>query len=239
MAGFPTLAAVIVARLVVWVVVAGAVAGCAGAVRWDEPAPARGPAPGRTSATTPRPGGHLVQPGETLYGIARRYGVPVAELARWNGLNGESIIRPGQRLQLGPAGSLAAVPAGNTGPAPAFRWPAAGSVAAGFGTSSAALTGVLIGGSVGDGVRAAADGVVVYAGNSLPGYGELLIVKHDETWLSAYGHNSVLLVGEGARVRAGETIARLGLGPGRRPLLHFEIRQNGAPVDPLPLLPRR
>jgi lipoprotein NlpD len=88
-------------------------------------------------------------------------------------------------------------------------------------------------------VQVAADGLVVYAGDSLPGYGELLIVKHDDTWLTAYGHNSALLVGEGARVRRGDTIARLGLGPGRRPLLHFEIRRNGDPVDPLAVLPPR
>jgi lipoprotein NlpD len=80
---------------------------------------------------------------------------------------------------------------------------------------------------------------VVYAGNGLAGYGELLIVKHSEQWLSAYGHNSALLVREGERVTAGQPIARMGLGPGRQPLLHFEVRRNGVPVDPAPLLPAR
>jgi lipoprotein NlpD len=212
-------------------------AGCADAFRWEAPpAPSTAPAPpARGSAG--RPAEHLVRSGETLYAIARRYGVSAADLARWNGLGDGGLIRPGQRLRLGPAtGSPAPVPAG---PAPPWRWPVPGPVVAGFAANPAAATGILVGGAVGDPVQAAADGQVVYAGNSLPGYGELLIVKHDDTWLTAYGHNSALLVGEGARVRAGETIARLGLGPGRRPLLHFEIRRNGDPVDPLALLPRR
>jgi lipoprotein NlpD len=216
-------------------------AGCADAFRWDAPpapAPVAVPPAGGTAA---RPAEHVVRGGETLYAIARRYGVGPADLARWNGLGTGSLIRPGQRLRLGPgmpvAGNAPApLPAG---PAPPWRWPAAGPVVAGFGANPAAATGILVAGAVGDPVQVAADGLVVYAGDSLPGYGELLIVKHDDTWLTAYGHNSALLVGEGARVRRGDTIARLGLGPGRRPLLHFEIRRNGDPVDPLAVLPPR
>jgi lipoprotein NlpD len=214
-----------------------ALAGCADAFRWDAP-------PAGTPTTAPpargaagRPAEHVVRSGETLYAIARRYGVSPADLARWNGLGDGGLIRPGQRLRLGPGTMAPAAVA--AGPAPPWRWPVPGPVMAGFAVNPAAATGILVGGAVGDPVQAAADGVVVYAGNSLPGYGELLIVKHDDTWLTAYGHNSALLVGEGARVRAGDTIARLGLGPGRRPLLHFEIRRNGDPVDPLALLPRR
>ena len=71
------------------------------------------------------------------------------------------------------------------------------------------------------------------------GYGQLLIVKHNDTFLSAYGHNARLLVREGDAVRKGQRIARMGEGPGQEPRLHFEIRQNGKPVDPLPLLPAR
>jgi lipoprotein NlpD len=101
------------------------------------------------------------------------------------------------------------------------------------------LTGIGIGGQAGQPVRAAAGGRVVYAGSGLIGYGQLVIIKHNETYLSAYGHNSRLLVAQGQEVRRGEPIAAMGLGPERQPRLHFEIRRNGVPIDPLPLLSAR
>jgi lipoprotein NlpD len=215
--------------------------GCSGGLRWDgepqAPPAASGRAPAPAAATTGA-ATHIVREGETLYGIARRYGVSPADLARWNRLGDGSLIRVGQQLRLQPPGS-APVAAGPAGPPVRWAWPTTGSVAAAFGASRAAPTGMLISGAVGDPVRAAADGVVVYAGNGLAGYGELLIVKHSEQWLSAYGHNSALLVREGDRVGSGQAIARMGLGPGRQPLLHFEVRRNGVPVDPAPLLPAR
>ena len=85
---------------------------------------------------------------------------------------------------------------------------------------------------------AAGDGIVVYSGAGLVGYGELVIIKHSDEWLSAYAHNRKRLVAEGARVRAGDTIAELGRSGANRDMLHFEIRRNGKPVDPLALLPR-
>ncbi len=108
-----------------------------------------------------------------------------------------------------------------------------------FGATAKTQSGVQIGGRLGQPVRAAASGDVVYAGGGLPGYGQLLIIKHDDTWLSAYGHNEELLVREGQGVRQGQEIARMGRGPGGQPMLHFEIRRNGAPLDPLRLLPQR
>ncbi|NZA27051.1 peptidoglycan DD-metalloendopeptidase family protein, partial [Luteimonas sp. SJ-92] len=99
--------------------------------------------------------------------------------------------------------------------------------------------GIGIAGSGGQPVRAAGDGVVVYSGSGLVGYGELIIVKHDEQWLSAYGHNRARLVNEGERVRAGQQIAEMGRSGAARDMLHFEIRHNGRPVDPLGYLPRR
>jgi lipoprotein NlpD len=105
-----------------------------------------------------------------------------------------------------------------------------------FGSTTGIGTGIAIGGREGQPVRAAASGRVVYAGGGLPGYGQLVILKHNDTYLSAYGHNSRLLVSQGQEVAAGATIARMGLGPEREPRLHFEIRRDGAPVDPLPLL---
>jgi lipoprotein NlpD len=120
-----------------------------------------------------------------------------------------------------------------------WRWPATGAVVARFGDSGSVGKGIDISGRVGDDVVAAAAGRVVYAGSGLLGYGKLIIIKHDETYLSAYGHNDMVLVGQGADVRAGERVATMGLGPGKRPLLHFEIRIDGKPVDPLLHLPPR
>ena len=88
-------------------------------------------------------------------------------------------------------------------------------------------------------MRAAAAGTVVYSGNGLIGYGELVIVKHSPAWLSAYGHNRKRLVKEGDKVAAGQVIAEMGSSSASRDSLHFEIRRNGKPVDPLGLLPRR
>jgi lipoprotein NlpD len=99
--------------------------------------------------------------------------------------------------------------------------------------------GIDIAGNAGQPVLAAADGVVVYSGAGLVGYGELIIVKHDEQWLSAYGHNRARLVNEGALVKAGQQIAQMGRTGAAREMLHFEIRYNGKPVDPLAYLPKR
>ena len=99
--------------------------------------------------------------------------------------------------------------------------------------------GVDIAGNGGAPVRAAADGVVVYSGAGLVGYGELVIIKHSEQWLSAYGHNRRRLVNEGQLVKAGEQIAEMGRSGAARDMLHFEVRYNGKPVDPLLYLPGR
>jgi lipoprotein NlpD len=227
---------------------------CSSAVRWEEPA-ARGPS--RTQAPQPqpqtgsRPDFHTVRSGETLYAISFRYGLSVQALAAWNSLGDGTLIRVGQRLRLSPPGSLAgAAPrmpssqsaAGAAEVPPRWLWPVTGSVVARYGESPLTASGVQLGGSAGDPVRAAAGGEVVYAGSGLVGYGELLIIKHSPNWLSAYGYNQALLVREGERVAAGQVIARMGEGPSagtrtRRSLLHFEIRRNGVPVDPLTQLP--
>ncbi len=99
--------------------------------------------------------------------------------------------------------------------------------------------GIDIGGQAGAPVRAAGDGVVVYSGSGLVGYGELIIIKHNDQWLSAYGHNRNRLVNEGTVVKAGQQIAELGRSGAPREMLHFEVRHNGKPVDPLRYLPRR
>lgn len=99
--------------------------------------------------------------------------------------------------------------------------------------------GIDIAGDEGDPVIAVAAGQVVYAGTGIPGYGELLILRHNTRYLSAYGHNDRLLVGEGDRVNAGDQIATRGSSGTNSVKLHFEIRENGKPVDPMSLLPPR
>lgn len=99
--------------------------------------------------------------------------------------------------------------------------------------------GLAISGKVGDPVVAAADGRVVYAGSGLRGYGNLVIVKHNSTYLTAYAHNQTLLVKEDQTVRRGQKIAEMGSTDAERVQLHFEIRKQGKPVDPAKLLPLR
>jgi lipoprotein NlpD len=187
------------------------------------------------------PESYEVRPGDTLFGIASRFGLDHRDLARWNHLGDGSLIHPGQRLRLrapaAPGGG--APPPDFVGPAPAWRWPADAAVALRFGESTRTASGILLAGWPGQPVVAAAAGEVVYAGSGLAGYGLLAIVRHDAYWLSAYGHNAELLVREGERVAAGQEIGRMGPGAGHAGALHFEIRRNGEPVDPLAWLPRR
>ena len=120
-----------------------------------------------------------------------------------------------------------------------WDWPARGAVVGTFSASGVENKGIDIAGSRGDPVVAAAGGEVVYAGSGLLRYGDLLIIKHNDSFLSAYAHNSVLLVAEGDRVRQGEQIAELGSTGIDREMLHFEIRLEGKPVDPMGYLPPR
>jgi lipoprotein NlpD len=116
-------------------------------------------------------------------------------------------------------------------------WPAAGPVVAGF--DEGRNKGLTIAGKAGDPVLAAGDGRVVYAGSSLRGYGNLVIVKHNEMYLTAYAHNQVLLVKDDQAVRRGQKIAEMGSSDAERVQLHFEIRRQGKPIDPAKLLPAR
>ena len=97
--------------------------------------------------------------------------------------------------------------------------------------------GILIPGRLGQDVRAASAGRVVYSGTGIRGYGNLIIIKHGENLLSAYAHNSEALVREGQEVALGQLVARMGEGAPQKPVLYFEIRRNGKPVDPLRYLP--
>lgn len=137
-----------------------------------------------------------------------------------------------------PAPSAAtAVTAGNE--SLIWRWPTEGRVVSTFSESAAGRKGINITGKQGQPVIAAAEGKVVYSGNGLPRYGNLLIIKHNDTYLSAYAHNDTLLVKEGDSVKSGQRIATLGRSGTQTDQLHFEIRRNGKPVDPLRFLPKQ
>jgi lipoprotein NlpD len=136
--------------------------------------------------------------------------------------------------------SVSAPPAGPAGPAPkGWTWPSNGVLIGKFSSNGSLNKGIDIAGDLGQPVLAASDGSVVYAGSGLRGYGELVIIKHSDTYVSAYGHNRRLLVREGQQVKAGQTIAEMGSTGTDRVKLHFEIRRQGKPVDPLQFLPRR
>lgn len=195
---------------------------------------------------------HVVARGDTLYSIAFRNNLDYRELADWNGIGRDYRIQVGQRLRLTPPERGATAPAGAPAarPAPAdaapiaivtgtasWEWPTRGRVARSFAASGS--KGLDIEGEAGQLIVAARGGRVVYSGAALKGYGELIIIKHDEQFLSAYGYNRRRLVEEGETVGPGQPIAELGLGPESRPLLHFEVRDRGRPLDPQSLLPPR
>lgn len=152
--------------------------------------------------------------------------------------------QPAPAPRSAPKMAATATPAKPT-PAPAtagsvkgWQWPAQGPLIARFQTNASLNKGIDIAGKLGEPVKAAANGTVVYAGRGLIGYGDMIIIKHDETHLSAYGHNSRLLVKEGDKVKGGQHIADMGSSGTDRVKLHFEIRRRGQPVDPLGYLPK-
>ena len=201
----------------------------------------------------PESQGYTVRSGDTLYSIAWRHGLDYRDLARWNKLPADYRIYPGQVLKLTGPGAARATPASKrSGAAPAGKppvppaednvtvwvWPADGEIAA-VRHAATDSQGLTIAGSEGQVIRATAAGKVVYTGSGLRGFGNLLIIKHSTVFLSAYGHNRALNVKEGDDVIAGQAIAQMGLGPGQKPMLYFEIRYNGRPVDPRWYLPAR
>jgi lipoprotein NlpD len=154
-----------------------------------------------------------------------------------------SAVAPGSTASSAAPVVVATAPPAAPAPAPSgdddvsWMWPAQGSVLAGF--DEAKNKGLDIGGTAGDAVLAAADGRVVYVGASLRGYGNLIILKHNNTFLTAYAHNQVLLVKEDQTVRKGQRIAEMGSSDADRVKLHFEVRRQGKPVDPAKYLPAR
>jgi lipoprotein NlpD len=202
--------------------------------------------------TSERQALYLVRPQDTLYSIAWRYGLDFRDLARWNNIGPDFRITVGQNLILAPHTSAAIVPAqpaAHRAPPPPPR-SVAGAVGAMGGIGWAWPTdpsgaprpvqggGILLPGRLGQDVRAAAAGRVVYNGTGIRGYGNLIIIKHGENWLSAYAHNRESLVQEGGEISRGQIIGHMGEGAPGKPVLYFEIRRDGKPVDPLSCLPR-
>jgi lipoprotein NlpD len=208
------------------------------------------------------PSAYRVRSGDTLHGIAWQNGIDFRRIAQWNGIRPPYRIYAGQTLRLRPPAQRRKPPADPpaprtkppvrverpTKPPPverreartlAWRWPAIGNVASTFKPSDPLRKGIKIAGRDGTDIRAAERGKVVYSGSGLIGYGRLIIVKHNDNYLSAYGHNRDLLVSEGDQVTKGQKIAAMGRANNGKPLLHFEIRRDGKPVDPLRLLPKR
>ncbi len=229
--------------------------------------PARAPTVAASSGTSPART-HRVSRGDTLYSIAFQYDLDFRALALANGLNPPYTILVDQELLLdsNSRGAAAITPGSNIGVAvannsvaraqgtantdngvirqaigssnatPSWQWPHQGPILRSFDAQS---KGIDFDGRVGEPVLAASAGDVVYSGRGIQGAGELIILRHGDRYLSAYSHNSAMLVQEGDRVQAGQQIAELGQNPAGTPMLHFEIRVDGKSVDPAELLPRR
>lgn len=158
--------------------------------------------------------------------------------ARLSGAAAEAAAKPQEAKAESPKPELAPVAAAASGPDDIpWGWPSAGKVLAGY--SENTNKGLDIGGKAGDPVLAAGDGRVVYAGSGLRGYGQLVIVKHNNSFLSAYAHNQKILVKEKQEVTRGQKIAEMGDTDSDKVKLHFEIRRQGKPIDPLTYLPKR
>ena len=203
------------------------------------------------SSTPERRGTYTVKRGDTLSAIAGRHKLDWQDLARWNGIGRDYVIHPGQVLKLYPsrgrasARSNSASPARQAARAPALKvepvqwqWPVNGGTAT-LTSRPNGGQGLTVSGRLGDDIHAAAAGRVVYTGSGMLGYGQLVIVKHNESFLSAYGHTQSVAVHEGDAVAAGQRIATMGAGPQGDAMLYFEIRINGTPGNPLSFLPRR
>ena len=210
-----------------------------------------------------KPGYYSVKPGDTVMQIGRNTNQNWRDIVKWNNLESANQIEVGQVLRVVPLDSngVATKPPVVAAPAPAVTsqpplspapsaaatsapeddipwiWPSSGNLISGY--DEVKSKGLKIAGKLGDPVYASADGRVVYAGSGLRGYGNLVILKHNETYLTAYAHNQTLLVKEDQTVRKGQRIADMGSSDADKVMLHFEVRRNGKPVDPAKYLPVR
>lgn len=220
---------------------------------------------GTTPIWTPKY--HRVKSGDTLVLIAWRYGKDVSDLIYWNHLKAPYTIYPNNKIILsGIKAKKSSVSVAKSSLSKTrktqykpkkkikkpiknntfnyigkvkWQWPVEGRLLRKYNKKTSGKKGIAIAGKPGIGIKAAAKGRVVYSGTGLVGYGRLIIVMHSKTYLSAYAHNSKLLVKEGDLIKIGQKIALMGNSGTQRTMLHFEIRRNGKAVDPLRYLPRR
>ncbi len=209
------------------------------------------------------PSVYKVRKGDTLYSISWRFGMDFKQVAKINGIRSPYTIYIGQNLRFKsyrqtaskttksvPVTTKRPVTKATTSRKPisstvsanqrlTWQWPVQGPIISTYSKSAAGRKGIDIAGKSGQSIVAAASGKVVYSGSGLPRYGNLIIIKHNDAYLSAYAHNKNLLVKEDEWVSAGQKIALLGRTGTQRDQLHFEIRRNGKPVDPMRFLPKR
>lgn len=208
------------------------------------------------------PASYTVKKGDTLYSISWRYGMDYKTLAKINHIRSPYNIYVGQKLvfkssykqskitttatkpqstQSKPTSSKTTPSStiATTNQALTWHWPTQGTIISTYSISATGRKGIDIAGKSGQNIVAAASGKVVYSGNGLPRYGNLMIIKHNDVYLSAYAHNKTLLFKEGDFVKAGQKIATMGNTGTQNIQLHFEIRRNGKPVDPMRFLPKR
>lgn len=202
---------------------------------------------------------YTVKRGDTLYRISRMSGSSVGELARLNGISAPYTLEIGQKIRVKrSAGSSSAKkkstvaktskPRSSSGtgvakvaPPPVgskcWRWPTTGKIIEPFSTSEGGNKGIDIAGSRGQPIYASAAGTVVYVGNQLRGYGNLVMIKHSEDYITAYAHNDTTLVNNGQKVSAGQKIATMGSTGSNTVNLHFQIRYRATAIDPQRYLP--
>lgn len=251
-------------RTVLWLLLASSLLSACG--HYGRYSPAFAPSGSLARGDQTPPAYHVVVQGDTLYSIAWGYGLDYRTVASWNAILPPYTIYPGQHIRFSPPDTRrrVAAPASppahrhavappptqrTSAPAPRvavtrrgpvrWQWPTQGTVISGFSADQAGKKGLDIAGKLGQPVYAAAAGRVVYSGSGLIGYGKLIIINHNDTYLSAYAHNSRLLVSENQEVKKGQHIADMGDSGADRVMLHFEIRRNGKPVDPMKYLPRQ
>ncbi|TYF94484.1 hypothetical protein DJ520_11260 [Klebsiella quasipneumoniae] len=200
---------------------------------------------------------YTVKRGDTLYGISRTTGTSVRDLARLNNISPPYTIEVGQKLKLNGSSSTktmkkkssstrtaavtpsSAVPQSSWPPVGqrCWRWPTSGKVVLPYSTADGGNKGIDIAGTRGQPVYAAGAGKVVYVGNQLRGYGNLIMIKHSEDYITAYAHNDKLMVNNGQSVKAGQQIATMGSTDADSVRLHFQIRYRATAIDPLRYLP--
>lgn len=200
---------------------------------------------------------YTVKRGDTLYRISRTTGTSVKDLARLNGISPPYTIEVGQKLKLGgsktasskstkksstktaSARPSSSVPQSSWPPVGqrCWQWPASGKVILPYSTADGGNKGIDISAARGTPVYAAGAGKVVYVGNQLRGYGNLIMIKHSEDYITAYAHNDTMLVNNGQSVKAGQKIATMGSTDAASVRLHFQIRYRATAIDPLRYLP--